>query len=245
MPTGPVPHQNRLLAGAFRRRKAHRRTRHRLTDRCRIRRVVLVGLDQGTERTEAGSAGPHGPALPFTRPSSAQSGAGVHADKTGRQSGEERPHLPAAQLPPQYRAPLTISTVNLEHRLCRIKPDRRNIHRGRSLCLEFKTKLHSGATDAVIGGIHTIRLTGASHSLASSDPSSGRHARALPQARALPSVERYGSKLFVHGSFEAMTLVIESVVGRRMDVAEWMLRKRCAEPGDLNLCCLRSRRRTG
>ncbi len=35
-----------------------------------------------------------------------------------------------------------------------------------------------------------VTLTGASHSLASSDPSSGRHAHALP------SVERYGSKLF-------------------------------------------------
>ena len=44
--TGPVQHQNRLLLGAFRRRKAHRRTRHRLADRFRIRRVVLVRLDQ-------------------------------------------------------------------------------------------------------------------------------------------------------------------------------------------------------
>ncbi len=43
-------------------------------------------------------------------------------------------------------------------------------------------------------------------------------------ARALPSVERYGSKLFVHGSFEEMTLVIESVVGRRMDVEEALRR---------------------
>ncbi len=42
-------------------------------------------------------------------------------------------------------------------------------------------------------GVGIVTLTGASHSLASSDPSSGRHARALP------SVERYGSKLFVHG----------------------------------------------
>ena len=59
-----------------------------------------------------------------------------------------------------------------------------------------------------------VTSTGASHSLANSNPSSGRHARALP------SVERYGSKLFVHGSFEEMTLVIENVVGRRMDGEE-------------------------
>jgi hypothetical protein len=46
--------------------------------------------------------------------------------------------------------------MNLEHRLCQIKPNRHNIHRRRSLCLEFKTKLHSGAHDAVTGGVHTI-----------------------------------------------------------------------------------------
>ena len=69
-------------------------------------------------------------------------------------------HLRAAQLPPQDRSPLTISTVNLEHRLCQIKPDCRNIHCGRPLCLEFKIKLYSGAHDAVIGGIHTITLIG-------------------------------------------------------------------------------------
>jgi hypothetical protein len=59
-----------------------------------------------------------------------------------------------------------------------------------------------------------VTLTGASHSLANSDPSSDRHARALP------SVERYGSKLFVHGSFEDVTLVVESIVGCGVDGEE-------------------------
>ncbi len=59
-----------------------------------------------------------------------------------------------------------------------------------------------------------VTLTGASHSLVSSDPSSGHHARALP------SVERYGSKLLVHGSFEEVTLVVESIVGCGMDGEE-------------------------
>ncbi len=63
-----------------------------------------------------------------------------------------------------------------------------------------------------------VTLTGGSQSLASSNPSSGRHARALP------GVERYGSKLFVHGSLEEMALVIESVVGRRMDIEEALRR---------------------
>ena len=67
-----------------------------------------------------------------------------------------------------------------------------------------------------VGGI--VRLTGGSHSSASSDPSSGRNARAFP------NVERRGSKFLQHGSFEEMTLVMESVVGRRMDVEEALRR---------------------
>ncbi len=81
-----------------------------------------------------------------------------------------------------------------------------------------RRSLQPEATGAVMEVTGIVTLTGASHSLASSDSSSGRHPRALP------SVERYGSKLFVHGSFEEMTLVIESVVGRRMDVEEALRR---------------------
>ena len=135
--TGPVQHQNRLLLGAFRRCKAHRRTRHRLADRFRIRCVVLIRLDEGTYVLRRDQ--PHFVPECLQLPSPiVRRGAGLHTDKTGWQSGEERQHLPAAQLPPQYHSPLTISTVNLEHRLCQIKTDCCNIHRGRSLCLEFK-----------------------------------------------------------------------------------------------------------
>ena len=59
-----------------------------------------------------------------------------------------------------------------------------------------------------------VTLTGASHSLANSAPMSGRHARTLP------NLERCGSKLFVHGPFEEMALVVEGVVGRGVDVEE-------------------------
>jgi len=48
-----------------------------------------------------------------------------------------------------------------------------------------------------------VNLTGASRNLARSGSSSGRHARALP------SVERYSSKLFVHVSIEEMALMVE------------------------------------
>ncbi len=65
-----------------------------------------------------------------------------------------------------------------------------------------------------ISSVGNVTLTGAAQSLGGSKPRSGRHARALP------NLERCGSKLFVHGPFEEMTLVVEAVVGRRMDVEE-------------------------
>ena len=64
------------------------------------------------------------------------------------------------------------------------------------------------------GSTGIVTLTGASHSLANLDPSSGRHARALP------SVERCGSKFLQHRSFEEVTLVVESIVGCGVDGEE-------------------------
>ena len=69
-----------------------------------------------------------------------------------------------------------------------------------------------------------VTLTGATQSLGGSEPRSGR------RARALPNLERCGSKLFVHGSFEKMALVIEGAVGRRMDGEEALRRARWLEP---------------
>ena len=51
-------------------------------------------------------------------------------------------------------------------------------------------------------------------SLANSAPRSGRHARTLPNR------ERCCSKLLVYGPFEEMTLVVEGVVGRGVNVEE-------------------------
>ena len=59
-----------------------------------------------------------------------------------------------------------------------------------------------------------VTLTGATQSLGGSEPRSGR------RARALPNLERCGSKLFVIGPFEEMALVVEGVVGRGVDVEE-------------------------
>ncbi len=60
----------------------------------------------------------------------------------------------------------------------------------------------------------TVTLTGASHSLANSEPRSGR------DAGALPNLERCGSKFLEHRSFEEVTLVVEGVVGCGVDGEE-------------------------
>ena len=97
--TGPVQHQNRLLLGAFRRCKAHRRTRHCLTDRFRIRCVVLIRFDEETNVLRRNQLNFVPECLQLPSPI-VRRGTGFHTDKTGWQSGEERQHLPAAQLPP-------------------------------------------------------------------------------------------------------------------------------------------------
>ena len=40
-------HQHRLLIDVLDRNEPHQRSRHRLADRCSIRRIVLVALDVG------------------------------------------------------------------------------------------------------------------------------------------------------------------------------------------------------
>ncbi len=54
--------------------------------------------------------------------------------------------------------------------------------------------------------------------LANSEPRSGR------DAGALPNLERCGLKFLEHRSLEEVTLVVEGVVGRRMDVEEALRR---------------------
>ena len=155
--TSPVQHQNRLLLRAFRRRKPHHRTRHRLADRFRIRRVILVRLDEGANVLRRDQPDLMAQRLQLTRPV-VRTGASLHTDKTGWQAGEECQHLPAPQLPAQHHSTFAISPMNLEHRLSQIKPNRRNIHRGRSLCLKFKVakvEWHPGELYPRVGFIVT------------------------------------------------------------------------------------------
>ncbi len=93
-------------------------------------------------------------------------------------------------------------------------------HTGRSvedLAKEFEpcaATIHGWIKQADRDHRDVVTLTGASHSLANSEPRSGRHAHTLP------NLERCGSKLFVHRPFEEMALVVEGVVSRGVDVEE-------------------------
>ncbi len=78
-----------------------------------------------------------------------------------------------------------------------------------------KCRIHSHDLGSLQG---IVTLTGASHSLANSEPMSGR------DAGALPSVERRGSEFLEHRSFEEVTLVVEGVVGCGVDGEETLRR---------------------
>jgi hypothetical protein len=54
--------------------------------------------------------------------------ARLHADQTGRQVGKKHGHLVPPQLLANHDMPSSIDTVNLEHALCQINADRRNLH---------------------------------------------------------------------------------------------------------------------
>ncbi len=79
---------------------------------------------------------------------------------------------------------------------------------------EISILLYAIVEARLVGDGGIVTLTGPSHNFANSDPSSGR------DARALPNVERCGSKFLQHRLFEEVTLVVESVVGRGVDGEE-------------------------
>src|SRR5262245_20263815 len=69
--------------------------------------------------------------------------AGLHADQTRRQLGEERQHLLASELPGNDDLALGIHAVDLEHLLCKVEPDGGNCSRGRpSLVIRLQRSLY-------------------------------------------------------------------------------------------------------
>src|SRR5215468_11564155 len=69
--------------------------------------------------------------------------AGLHADQTRRQLGEERQHLLASELPGDHDLALGIDAVDLEHLLCKVDPDGGNSCHGRpSLVIRLQRSLY-------------------------------------------------------------------------------------------------------
>src|SRR5215471_13457370 len=63
--------------------------------------------------------------------------AGFHTNQARRQLREERCHLVAFELLLQHSPATLIDAMHLEHILCKVNANRRNLHRGRSPRLKW------------------------------------------------------------------------------------------------------------
>src|SRR5262249_29782757 len=85
----------------------------------------------------------HGmPELGNLAPPIMRTAAGLHADQTRRQLGEEGQHLLASELPGNDNLALGIDAVDLEYLLCKVEPDGGNCSHGRpSLVIRLQQSL--------------------------------------------------------------------------------------------------------
>src|SRR6185312_9445613 len=85
--------------------------------------------------------------------------ARCHADRARRQIGEEGQYLRTLKLLLQPRLAARVHAMHLEHVLCQINSNRRNLHSGRLLSCEWSShNFHSGTSMPYReGGDHPIR----------------------------------------------------------------------------------------
>jgi hypothetical protein len=125
-----VQHRQTLLLDALHRNERHARPRHRLADRSGVTRIRLAALDIGLDVLRRHQL--HGvPELGNLTPPIVRTAAGLHADQTLRQLGEERQHLFASELPGNDDVALGIDAVDLEDLLCKVEPNGGNHFHGR------------------------------------------------------------------------------------------------------------------
>jgi hypothetical protein len=115
----------RLLGFGLDRDEAHRRPAHRLADRRRVRRILLVPPDIGFRVGRRDQPYVVAQSGQLARPVMRR-GTGFHADQAARQLGEERQNLGAAQRPADRHRPRPINPMHLEQRLGQIQADRAN-----------------------------------------------------------------------------------------------------------------------
>jgi hypothetical protein len=125
-PPCPMQHQKRLLFRCLDLDKAHGRSCHRLTNRCGVRRIILVPLDVGLH-----ILGRHQLDLVTERPDLARpimrGRAGLDPDKAGRVFLEEWQNLASPELPAYGHCSIRVDAVNLENALRNIQSDRSNL----------------------------------------------------------------------------------------------------------------------
>jgi hypothetical protein len=124
-----VHQQRRLLLGRLDRHEPHRRPLHRLADRFRIGRIVLVALDVCLDVLRRHQAHRVADRLQLPRPV-VRRRARLQTDQTARQPSEERKHLAAPQPLAHNRRPARIDAVDLKNVLRQIQPNRRNLVHG-------------------------------------------------------------------------------------------------------------------
>ena len=142
---GPMQRQHGLLLGVLDRHEAHVRPAHRLTDGFGIGHVVLVRLDIGLDELRGHQLHGVPERLQLPRPVM-RAAARFHADQARRQVGEERHYLGALQLLLQHRLASLIDPMHLDHVLCQIDPNRRNLHLGRLSWLVEHSHIHLGTS---------------------------------------------------------------------------------------------------
>jgi hypothetical protein len=145
-----VKHRHALLLRRLDRHKAHAGPGDRFADRFRIRGVVLLPLQVWLDASGRDQPDLVPQRRDLARPA-VRAGAGLQANKTGRQVPEEIEHRPASQLPTQDNGALRIHAVELKDTLGQIGPECFDLHVGGSLFCWVATApaWHSDAVEMV------------------------------------------------------------------------------------------------
>ncbi|BCG83645.1 hypothetical protein MesoLj113b_71870 (plasmid) [Mesorhizobium sp. 113-3-3] len=122
-----MKHQNALGIRRFDSHEPHCRSRHRLADRFRVGRIVLVALDVGlyVSRRHQLDHMPECNQLP--RPM-VRRRAGLHADEARLHIAKQRDKLIAPNFSTEHRVSSIIDAVNLKDVLGDIQSNRDNLH---------------------------------------------------------------------------------------------------------------------
>jgi len=141
---GTMHRQDRLLLAVLDGHEAHSGPAHRFADRFGICRVILVRLDVRFHELRGHQLYGMPERFQLPRPMR-RAAARLHADQAGRPVSEERRHLLALERLPEHGLASFIHAMCLEHVLCQIDTNCRNLHLGRLSCLVVEiSHLHFG-----------------------------------------------------------------------------------------------------